>query len=317
LTSTRCRAVAFQGALVASLVAASLATPAAAQPLPAERIFREGREAVARGDIETGCAKFAESVALVRAPGPMLNLADCEERKGRLVSAARLWKEGVDLLEPRDPRRAPAQERAVALDKRLPRIRVIVTPVVDGAEIAIDGTALPPAEASAPHPVDPGDHEVSAKAGDRSGRVKVSIAEGERKDVSVPLAPAQGPTAPAPATKATTSPPPALRTAGFVAGGVGLLGLGAFGVTAVLIQGQRAVLKDECNAQKQCTPEGLQAVESGKVLTPINTAALIVGAVGVTAGITLILVSPSPKDATKPTVALRPGPLSASLVGTF
>jgi hypothetical protein len=315
LKSTRRRAVASQGALVAaSLVAASFATPAAAQPakpLPAERIFREGREAVTRGDMETACAKFAESVALVRAPGPMLNLADCEERKGRLVSAARLWKEGIDLLEPRDARRAPAEERAIALDKRLPRITVRVTPPVDRAEIAIDGVALPPAEASAPQPIDPGDHEVSAKAGERSGRVKVSIAEGERKDVSVSLAPVTGPTAPAPAT---ASP---LRTAGFVAGGVGLLGLGAFGVTAALIQSERAVLKDECNAQKQCTPEGLQAVESGKVLTPINTAALIVGAVGVTAGITLILLSPSPKASTKPTVGLQAGPSSASLVGTF
>lgn len=64
------------------------------------------------------------------------------------------------------------------------------------------------------------------------------------------------------------------------------------------------VVSDHCDASKQCDAEGLEAVESGKSLTPINTVALIVGITGVAAGVTLILLSPSPSA---PSAALRAG----------
>jgi len=111
-----------------------------------------------------------------------------------------------------------------------------------------------------------------------------------------------------------------MRTAGFVVGGVGVLGLVAFGVTAGMIQGYRGTLEKECNAQKQCSPAGLDAVSSGQTLTPINTAALIVGAIGVGAGVTLVLLG-GPKSPTQPSAAIRasgtPGGFSASIFGTF
>jgi hypothetical protein len=286
--------------------AALAASPASGQPSKgkrAEAIFREGREAAAKGDMKTACAKFEESVSLARAPGPILNLADCEEKRGQLVSAAKRWAEGIELLGARDERMAFAKERAAALDKRLPRLRVSVEPGPasgSGAEIrvSIDGVEITAEEASKPLPVDPGEHAITAVAGEKTGRETIKIAEGESREVTLKLTEAK---APLPAPKEEGSP---LRTAGYVAGGIGIVGLAVFGVTGGLMASHHGVVSDHCNANRECDAEGLAAVDSGKALGPINTAALIVGIAGVAAGVTLILLAPSPSA---PSAALRAG----------
>ncbi|NUQ79389.1 MAG: hypothetical protein HUU21_38250 [Polyangiaceae bacterium] len=293
--------------------------PALGQPSEgtrAEMIFREGREAASKGDMEKACAKFEESVALARAPGPVLNLADCEERRGRLVLAARRWAEGLELLAPQDERVAFAKERAAALDKRLPRLRVSVElgpEVQSGAaiSISIDGVEVPAEEASKARPIDPGEHEIVVTAGEKAGRAKLKIAEGERREVTVKVTGGEMPAAP----EKASSP---LRTAGFVAGGVGLAGLAVFGVTGGLMASHHAAVSDHCDANKRCDAEGLDAAESGKALVPINTAALIIGMTGVAAGVTLILLNPSPAA---PSAAFRagafPGGAWARVEGAF
>src|SRR4051812_20590270 len=83
------------------LLAIARAAPARAQAADeqqAEVLFREGREAVDRGDFTTGCARFAGSLKLTQRPGPLLNLANCEEHQGHLVAALARWREGIALL---------------------------------------------------------------------------------------------------------------------------------------------------------------------------------------------------------------------------
>jgi hypothetical protein len=290
--------------------AALAASPALGQPSQAKRaetIFREGREAATKGDMKTACAKFEESVSLARAPGPILNLADCEEQRGRLVSAAKRWAEGLELLDRRDERVAFAQKRAAALDKRLPRIRVSLDlgpEIKSGAEVrvSIGGVEMPAEEANKPQPVDPGEIEVVAVAGETTGRAKVTIAEGERREVTVKVGgEANEMSAALPVPDKPSSP---MRTAGFVAAGVGVAGLAVFGVTGGLMASYHGVVSDHCNASKQCDADGLEAVEAGRSLAPVNTVALIVGITGVAAGVTLILLSPSPSA---PSAAVRAG----------
>jgi hypothetical protein len=298
-----------RAASIAVTAAAALATrTASGQPSQGKRaeiVFREGREAAAKGDMKTACAKFEESVSLARAAGPILNLADCEERGGRLVSAAKRWAEGLDLLEPGDERVAFAKKRAAALDKRLPRIKVTVDLGPENKSdvevlVAIDGVSRPASEMEGPQPIDPGEHEISATAGDKKGREKVTIAEGERREVTVKVGgEPEGPTKPV--ARTPSSP---MRTAGLVGVGVGVAGLVVFGVTGGLMASYHGVVSDHCNADRFCDPEGLDAAESGRALGPINTVGLIVGITGVAAGTALILLSPSPGA---PAVALRAG----------
>lgn len=289
-----------------------------AKPTPAEVIFREGREAAAKGDMTTACAKFDASVRLARAPGPLMNLAECEEKAGKLLSAAKLWKEAVEKLEASDERRAFATKRGAELEKRLPRLTVRVTPETRDVQLEIDGSPVPPAQAREPQPVDPGAHKVVVKAGDRSEVAEVTLGEGERREVAVSLGPekAAGP-APIPPPE---EPSGAMRIAGFVSLGVGAAGLAVFGVTAALIESQRGTVKDQCNEAKICSAAGVEAAQSARSMLPINAVGFAVGIVGVGAGVTLIILSPSaPGSGTSAALRVRgaPGAVSASLAGTF
>jgi hypothetical protein len=308
VSCSRCAA----GASIAAVVlASSIAAAQPAKPTQAEILFREGREAATRGDIKTACARFDESVRLARAPGPLMNLADCEEQKGRLASAAKLWQEAIQRLDASDDRLSFAKSRLDSLDLRLPRITVRTRPEVSDAQVEIDGVEV---DAGAPQPVDPGDHKIVVRAGERSGSADAKVAEGDRKQIIVPLAQGSAGVTPPPADP----PSGAMRTAGFIAGGVGLAGLAVFGVTAGLIAGHRGAVSEACNEAKQCTPEGLDAVGSARSLLPVNAVGFVVGVVGLVAGVTLILLSPSPS---KPALALRvggaPSAFSTSVVGTF
>ena len=85
------------GLLLVSALLAS--TPARAQdardPAAAEALFREGRTAAQKKDFTTACAKFRESNRLDPAVGTVFNIADCEERLGRLATSWTLFQEVV------------------------------------------------------------------------------------------------------------------------------------------------------------------------------------------------------------------------------
>ncbi len=176
-------------ALAATALIAHGAGAQPAKPTRAEAVFREGREAIARGDRKAGCAKIAESVRLARAAGPLLNLADCEETDGHLVAALGLWREGLSALEPRDDRRPYAKERAAKLAAKVPTLAVRVVPEVAGALIEIDGEAVPLDEARSARPVDPGAHTIIVKADGQAGRAEITLALGEQREATVTLSP--------------------------------------------------------------------------------------------------------------------------------
>lgn len=279
-----------------------------AKPSRAEVLFREGREAKSRGDMSTACAKFEESVSLSRAPGALINLADCEEAKQHLLGASKLWTEAISLLKEPDERLPVARKRAATLVTQIPRVVVHIEPNDPHVQLEVDGEPVASDKLTSPLLVDPGTHTIVAKLEERSGKTSVTVEAGERKEVTITIA------------GGSLAKPGTLRTAGFVAGGVGVVGLIGFGVTAGLIQGHRGTIEKECNAQKQCSAAGLEAVSSGQTLTPINTAALIVGVVGVSAGVTLVLLG-SRNSSEKPSTALyiggAPGGISAALTGRF
>ena len=65
-------------------------------PAAAEVLFQEGRDAVQRGNWPLACSKFRESERLDPGVGTLMNLADCEEKIGRLASAWERWREDVE-----------------------------------------------------------------------------------------------------------------------------------------------------------------------------------------------------------------------------
>ena len=69
------------------------ALPAPAQITPADSAFLQGKALMDQGRTAEACEKFAESLALERRGGVLLNLAVCREEQGRYATALGLLHE--------------------------------------------------------------------------------------------------------------------------------------------------------------------------------------------------------------------------------
>ena len=72
----------------------ALAGTAVAGPA-AEKLFQDGRTALAAGKLDEACDAFHGSENLEPRVGTLLNVADCEERRGRIATA---WIEFNDAV---------------------------------------------------------------------------------------------------------------------------------------------------------------------------------------------------------------------------
>ena len=82
------------------------------------------------------------------------------------------------------------------------------------------------------------------------------------------------------------------RTLGYVASGVGLVGLVVSAVTGALVLERKRTVDDECTGHV-CSKEGKEAADSGQTLAAVSTLAFGVGVAGAVTGVTLILTAPS------------------------
>jgi hypothetical protein len=156
---------------------ASAAAPAWAQaPTEGERLFVEGRTLMDEGKTDEACQRFERSYALEGALGSLLNLANCEEKRGRLRVALAHWKKAADTAGDQQKNRLYALGRAGDLEKKMPKVMVRVGASVAGASVTLDGEPMALGEKVS---VDPGAHEVVVTAGARIERRNVELAEGE------------------------------------------------------------------------------------------------------------------------------------------
>src|SRR5262249_53016185 len=123
------------------------------------------KDALAAGDIAKACADFAESQRLDPAAGTLLNLADCEERQGKLATAWQHFAEARDKL-PRGGFRHPlAQERIDALAPRVPHLTLRLEPGAPADARAFrDGVELGLPSLGLALPIDPGKHVLVVRA---------------------------------------------------------------------------------------------------------------------------------------------------------
>lgn len=262
----------------------------------AEALFRAGREAAEHGDFATACARFNESNRLDPAPGTVFNLGDCNEKIGKLASAWQRYQEVIQKLPPSDPRVTVAQQHSAALEARVPHLTLRLGPGASSdASVSRDGVELGRASFGLPLPVDPGDHTVTVSAPGRAEkRYSVSLREGESRDLAVepgaplPVAHVASPTSTTPARDRGTDDGSGMRTAGYVALGVGAAGIVTSLITGAMVISRKNVVDNHCQNQ-HCDQQGLDAADAGRTLSTVSTVSFIVGAVGVGGGLTLIL----------------------------
>ncbi|UQA56339.1 hypothetical protein [Polyangium aurulentum] len=306
--------------LVASVCVSTLASrPARAgddAKARAQKLFIEGLGDIEKGNKEAGCAKLRESLGLFAVPNTHFNVARCDENEGKIAAALDHWQRGLALIDGKDKRAKVARERIEELETRVPRLRIVVPAGQVVSTVVLDGTEMEPSALESPLRLEPGKHEIVVRAkGRQDKKHELELGEKERTEVVAtpgPLEVAAVPTATATSTAKVPPPPPPpsggwRRTAGFVAGGVGVAGFIAAGITGGVIMSQHGTITEECK-DKKCSPEGDDLVQSNKTLLVANSVAWGVGIAGVGAGLALILTAPSsktPKDEA-PSAAFAP-----------
>lgn len=261
------------------LVALGTAAPASAGDKRAEALFREGREAMKREDYATACAKFEESLTVEESMGPLLNLAECNEKRGKLARSLELWREGLQKMPASDGRRDLASRRVTDLEGRVPSIVIERAPV--GAKLFVDGR---PVTGGVPVLVDPGTHEVTVTGVDGASRtVSVDAVEGRATPFDAGGGAASSAPAASPRTDGDEADGGGSAVPAIIAFSVGGAGLVAFGITGVLWLGEKSTVDEQCPG-RVCTPEGIEAGDSGQTLGIVNVIALGVGVVGAGVG---------------------------------
>lgn len=294
---------------VALAVVPSLAS---AQTNPAaEALFNSAREAMAKGDYEHACQELRESNRLEPAVGTQFNLADCEEKRGKLATAWTLFRAVQQKVPEGDERSSIAKERAQALEARLPKVTLRLASGAPKDTTVRDGDVeLGSASFGISLPMDPGAHEFVVSAPGRSARkIRVELAERESRDVEVNPGEAfsRSPAVPENSAGAAQSHGSNTRTLGFVIGGVGVASLGVGAVAGIMVLGKKSTADDNC-PNKQCTSQaGLDAVDAGRTLKTVSNIGWIVGVVGVGAGAYFVLTS----DGSTPTTSVGAAPIPA------
>jgi hypothetical protein len=327
-TRWRLTAVIAQALLLASAVGH-------ADPKAAVETFKKGRELFKAGKFAAACEQFEQSQQLDPAMGTLFNIAQCDEKIGKLASAIAAYREIV-ASDTNDKRKATAAEYAVKLELRVPKIVIGTTAIAVKVRVTLDGK---PVEPNQPIEVDFGTYTIIGHAdGYRDASKRVTIGE-ESRTTSVPLTlepdhstptPVPGPVDPTP-PKDPTQPvdepavAPAARssrkTIGVVTLGVGGAALATGVVFAILTHGKWSDAQAVCGGTvcptqpqvDQANALADQAHSDGNLATVFA----IGGAVAAAVGVALIVTAPSAEHAVRVTATVDRSAGGFAIAGRF
>jgi hypothetical protein len=332
-------------ALLAALAAGATITTAgiaAAQPRPprpppppppgaasttgdtqkATQLYQKGTELFKAKRFIPALEQFRASYATVPSPNSHLYIARCLAAMGETQKA---WLEFDAVAEEASargdqkylPTRDSANLERDELGGKLGLITVSADRAAPNARLRIGGWEVPRERWGRPYPVDPGSYEVRLETPGRPPqKANVAVVAGDRRAVSLDTAVAPPP----PPVAKSSGKINGLRVAGIVASGVGVAGFAMFAVGGAMSNGTYSDLKTQCGGDTGgCKGHDVSSdISKGKTQQAIGNAGLIVGAVGVAAGVTLIVLSTRKKgDDARPSAELTVGPSWAGVSGKF
>jgi hypothetical protein len=318
-------------AVVLGLAASVGVTEASAQTkeelAKARELFLEGVALASGNNCAGAIAKYKEVARVKMTPQVAFNIAECEERLGKLVSALGNYRLAQTQLE--DPKvKAKAKEvasqvdaRVASLEERIPKLTIQRGKGAEMALLSLDGTELGSSQVGQEIQLDPGPHEIVAKVGEKeASRQAVTLAERESKtvEIEVDLAALNKVDKPV-ETKPVqvTLPPEEPEKGGSIVPGAVVTGVGvaALAAGAVLFFGPRQStineLDEKCGGDSSCPSSAASIADKGKLYTGIAEVAAGVGLVGVTVGIILMATSGGKKK--KPTESTEPAASASAL----
>lgn len=193
--------------VVASWIAlvAGLAPAVADQKSDARDRLEEGSALYRKGDYQGALRKFEQARALFPSAKIYFNLGQAYSRLGRPAAAVDAFERFLDEAADADPgRRADAAKFLTELEPRVARVRVQVPA---GSEVAVDGRSAGVAPLRRAIPVEPGSHQVTARA-PGSAMAAVGTVKVDAGDVAQWQAPAGEPGATSSAPSSSSAAPP-------------------------------------------------------------------------------------------------------------
>ena len=276
----------------------------AANVSAAEVLFDAGREAMSRNAYDEACLKFRESNDIDRAPGTVLNLANCEQKRGNVASAWEYFTQAMELLEPSDRRYGVAKQRAQDLEPTVPRLVVKLAADAPSNSVVRRSRVDISNRLGVPIRLDPGEHVINVEAPNReSAQYRVYLQLGDVQRLEVRPGPALTPTASlTPAKRETTTPETDAKpvpsvaesessTWQWVLAGTSAGTLVAGGIFAALSYQEWTTVKEHCDLAVDphvCDQTGLSAQSRGRDL---GVTAAVLGGIGLLAGGAFILVA--------------------------
>ncbi len=260
----------------------------------ARELYKQGKELRAAGDLKGALEKFKQGHALGQTPVTGLelgrahmDLAQLLEAREVFLSIARLPVQ-PDEGEKSAGARTEAAQLAEQLRPRIPTltVKVLGAPAGSPPVVTVDGATIPAAAVGAPRKLNPGSHEVTAKAaGGPEEHATIELKEGESKELPLTLkAPVAGAGDPLPA-KPEEKGPTKTNALVYVGFGVGAVGVVAGSVTGILALGKASKVDTACHQTTNCPASAKSDVTSGRTLGTISTISFIVGGVGALVGV--------------------------------
>lgn len=304
----------------------------------AKDLFVRGRELRTKNDCAGAVPLFRKAYEIwPEGLGSLRNVAECEEQLQHWAGARRAWLEiKRQLLVPPALNNAKyegwdkdAEDANVRLKPRVASVVVDVTIKSDdgeqpatsqsGVEVFINGESIGTKLVGLPLERDPGPSKFKAKLGDATVEQQVNLAPGDNPHVKLRLV-----------VKGSPKPPPGdnggavvmdnsaatKRTIGWIVTGVGGAVLIGGGVTFLLRQGAVSDVEDKCPTKTNCDPSLKDTVDKGKTMSTLTTVLVPVGAVGIAAGLFLVLTSKD-QPSTKTGIRVTPSLGGIDVTGRF
>jgi hypothetical protein len=285
-----------------------------ANPAVAEALYEEACNLMKQGKLDQACPKLKQSYDLDAGGGTLLELAECYEKQGKFASAWSSFK-AAQVQAQRDgrPRRVDyAKKHVAAVEPKLSKITIEVPSDANrpGLSVLLDGAELGSAAWNVGVPIDPGSHELTASAPnkttyDRQFEIAASSASTTLTIPKLEDAPA-APSSPSArmidhdvvkkAVPSEAAPSGSSRTMGYVLVGAGVIGIGIGSYFGLHAFSEWSTRKNGC--ANGCTPEAKSAGDKASSAALVSYIGFGVGLIAAGVGAYLLLSSKPASEAT-------------------
>jgi hypothetical protein len=203
-----------RGLTAAALLIAVLAGTSVASAAPpddraaARQHWNQAEELKKKGKLAEACQHLEEVERLDPKLPTLMELAECNERLGKLVEAQAQWALARDRAkhDEKPQSKARAETRLAAVEKRVAHLTLqLAAGAPAGAQVLRDDVAVEPASLASALPMNPGDHVIVVKlAGHDDAKYAVKLAPGDNQTLAI----AAGPVAGAQTASSPSPPPP-------------------------------------------------------------------------------------------------------------